>query len=1115
MFMHRLRKFGRASLFALSMLLVGGSLNSCKDWLDDYKYDDEEPDWLGASIYDFLKEGSAGHTYSNFVELIDSLGEKETLAHTGSNTLFVADDSAFARFFDENPWGVKSVAEMTPAQRKVILYNSMLNNALLLDMMSSTGAGAEDEGSCLRRLTSFSVIDTVPLVDGNFVAGHASWPTYNRYWDVLRGTERSEKIRLAMDGTEPMMVHFLEEYLKNNAIKASDIEFLFKKDGVVTSSYKMGDALVFNRKMVESGVDAGEFSDDKMTITCKNGYIYRLDGVLLPPTNMAGELRQREDTRIFSHLLDRFCIPVYDATLSTDFKKRYGVNDSIFRLRYFSKDNFTSYDLLTASNSNPLPDELLNYDPGWNGFKNSLAKEEDMAAMFVPKDEVLYDYFASPDGGGKFLLDHFAPNVKVAENYSEKDVDALLQALDSVPQVNVAPFLNNLMKSTFVGTVASKFDKVTNDANDDMKLREEHVDECVVANNGVIYILNSVFGPAAYSAVSAPTLVYENMAIMRNIIKQLRYDYYLLAMDAEYSFIIPDDKHFVYYDPVTFALGGRPEMYKFHYDKNRPKGNGAVELWAEKFYVDAETLEKDTTVLPNVGPYSLTGTNFGNAFMKNRMMDIMEYLIIVHEEGESFSASKQYYSTKGYGTIKVDASDASNIKIYGGEQLETGTVVLVGGSQKMENGITYNTIPGAEDIDSIRLYSAIPTPPRTSVYNNMKKFAEEETGLYYEFFKLCNPSDLETKMTTMFKSTVPDGATSSIKNDSLKLYSIFYSEKDHSTSYSVPFFNTYHYTVYVPSNESIKEMYARGLPTWEKVDSLAQKQPLKAASAMRLINKFVRHHFQDNSVYHDKSEFTMPSPEGAPYKEATFATSIIDDETGRFYETVVKSAAGNATIIVKDQLTDKNDENSWARVVNTPGEENVTWNVMCRDIVYEVTSQKPSGIATSSFSVIQPLDRPLLNRGMFGYDDRFRRFASTGGMVDILTVAGGKAGNAGKGDDCYLIARAGKQEIQVNDSVSVEAETAYLMTPIAEDHAEWDAAMTREVLVLADKAPVLITADGYLLEEVAGKDNEAGYIRFKTEKGADGVEYRIKVDNNGKEIGRTAVGTSSSKSAAL
>lgn len=60
MFKHRLSKFGKASLFAMFMLLVGGSFQSCED---DYDLPREEPKWLGASIYDFLKTGSAGHSY--------------------------------------------------------------------------------------------------------------------------------------------------------------------------------------------------------------------------------------------------------------------------------------------------------------------------------------------------------------------------------------------------------------------------------------------------------------------------------------------------------------------------------------------------------------------------------------------------------------------------------------------------------------------------------------------------------------------------------------------------------------------------------------------------------------------------------------------------------------------------------------------------------------------------------------------------------------------------------------------------------------------------------------------------------------------------------------------
>ena len=60
-----------------------------------------------------------------------------------------------------------------------------------------------------------------------------------------------------------------------------------------------------------------------------------------------------------------------------------------------------------------------------------------------------------------------------------------------------------------------------------MGLKEDDVDECVIANNGGIYILNNVFGPADYRAVLGPTKVFDNMLMVRYTIDQLRYDYYL------------------------------------------------------------------------------------------------------------------------------------------------------------------------------------------------------------------------------------------------------------------------------------------------------------------------------------------------------------------------------------------------------------------------------------------------------------------------------------------------------------------------------------------------------------------------------------------------------------
>ena len=1094
MFKHRLSKFGKASLFAMFMLLVGGSFQSCED---DYDLPREEPKWLGASIYDFLKTGSAGHSYSNFVELIDSLGEKETLAHTGSKTLFVADDAAFERFFEDNPWGVKSISEMTKTQMKYLFYSSMLDNALLLDMLSSKGPTENDEGQVVRRTTSFSVIDSIPLVSAS------EMPVFNKYWDALRGVERDANLRIAKDGTAPMMVHFLSDYLKQQSIKASDIEFLFKKNGVQTKTFTDNEALIFDKKLVASGIATDGFSDDTMTITCKNGYIYRLDDVLLPPSNMAEELRNREDTKVFSRLLDRFCIPVYDATLTANYQAYHKTNDSIFRLRYFCSEQFTSYNLLTASGSNPKAEELLTYDPGWNAYATAIGAEGDMAALLVPKDEAFYDYFTT--GTGAFLVEQFAPSVEIS------DMETLIQALDSIPEINVASLLNNLMQRSFKDCVPSKFDKVKDDANDEMGLTEKDVDECVIANNGVIYILNNVFGPADYRAVHAPSLVFDNMLMVRHCVTQLRYDYYLKAMDAEYSFIIPDDKYFVYHDPITVNTA-TPTVFAFHYNKERPKGNGKVdELWASKYKFNPATYEiTDTLTDMTPVPVADKGGGFGGGFMKNRMTDLMEYLIIVHDEGDGIVRAdgtlnpKKYYQTKGYGTMKVDTSDPNSVKFYGGEQIENGTAITIGTQHQQENGYAFCTVPyDVESLSPARKASAIPTPPTKSVYTNLLNNSEEETDIYHEFFSLCMPDSLEATLKIMF----PKASDRVIKNDSLRLYSIFYSSTDGTLVNVVPFFNTYHYTVYVPSNEAIQGVVADGLPTWEIIANESNVNPEKAASQMRLLNNFLRYHFQDNSVYVDNVPFSIPSPEGGKYTEANFATAVINTATGRFYETTVKNADDNSTVVVVDQL------GNTAKILKS-GEEGKTWNVMSRDIEYTVTgsAKTPSTIATSSYSVIQPIDRALLNEGLFGYDGRFRRYAASGELVDVMPVAGIEGSvTLEDGTKPFLVANAGEYEMEALDGTTKMMRVAYLMSPIDESDEAWSST-TREQLVLNGEEKVLVNEEGMLVQIVKGDDgNTAEYV---TETAEDGNNYMIKVNNNGDVVEKILVETEDSTESA-
>ena len=1112
MFERHLGKFCRILLLAVSMLFVGGSLQSCKDWLDDYKYDNEEPDWLGESIYAFLKKGTANCSYKNCIELIDSLGEKETLAHTGSKTLFVADDNAFNRFFANNPWGVTSVKEMTKAQMRVLLYGSMLDNAMLIDMMSSTGSNTTDEGQCVRRTTSLDVLDTVPLVNGGSFEHHPGWPKYNQYWDIVRGNERNENLLLAMDGADPMIIHFIGDYLRRNAISNEDITFLYQKDGVVAKQYKDDDVMIFGNKILNSDISFGEFSDDTLTIACKNGYIYRMDSVLLPPTNMAGELRAREDLRIFSHLIDRFCFPVFDEDLTTGYRTRYNnTTDSVFRLRYFS-NSFTGH---ASLNDVTLQEsELLNYDPGMNQYSSNLGLRSDMAAMFVPKDSVLYDYFVSSAGGGKFLLERFAPLKIVPETYSKENVDILLEALDSVPQLNIAPFLNNLMKPSFVNAVASKFDKLTNDANDDMGLRKSDVVESIIANNGVIYLLNKVFAPAAYTVVTAPTLVSENMTIMRNIIKQLRYDYYLLAKDARYSLIVPDDNDFRYYDPVTFEEPNTPKLYEFHYDNKRPKGKQNVEFWAQIYDISSLDLSlkvdtSNTVIKSEGGPYNVTGTNFGNnQFLINRMTDLLDYLIIVHDNSSDkpfVHDGQKYYLTKGYGTIKIDSSNPDSIKFYGGEQLETNTFILASKVEGLQNGNTYTTVPTSEN-SATHLYSSMPTPPRKNVYTNMKANAGSG-GLFEEFYKMCSPAEISLRefYTGIVANNEKDlSATEKAKavEDSTRLYSVFYTTQGEDISTKmingVPFFNTFHYTAYIPSNDAIKALYDEGFPTWTNVkEQFAKKSTYgRATSLVRYINNFIRNHFHYNSVFYDLSA-----------KEATsYETTLLDPATGRFYETVVKSDAGNSTLLVKDALLAAKEkagesitDDDWAKVVNTPGKENVTWNIMCRDIVYTLSGAKPNSIETSSFSVLHPIDRILKSPSMYGYDGKFVRFATTGQKVDTMYVAGGQKGLAGMGDDIYLVAECGKTTITLPDGTvekndrnrDKKFDIGYLMKPLAEAKCS---NIEREELVNSS-SPKLITREGYLI-----KLNTAGDAYVYDTVKSDGKDCKQKVNNEGTVI---------------
>ena len=241
----------RATKVALALLIGASVMQSCKD--DDLILTGQ-PEWLGNSIYERLQEEG---NYKYTLRLIDDLGEKEVLSHTGSRTLFAASDSSYEVWFKKNTWGVRSYDDLKISQKKLLLKNSMINNAYLLELMSNKKADGDaatpEWGRTMRRETSSSYFDSV------YVMPVSEMPQ-TKYWEQFR--QRGHSMPILRDATEAPMIHFLPAYLQYNKITAEDLKVL--TNGRATS---INEAWVNGVKVKNSG-DANYKKID-YDVTCK------------------------------------------------------------------------------------------------------------------------------------------------------------------------------------------------------------------------------------------------------------------------------------------------------------------------------------------------------------------------------------------------------------------------------------------------------------------------------------------------------------------------------------------------------------------------------------------------------------------------------------------------------------------------------------------------------------------------------------------------------------------------------------------------------------------------------------------------------------------------------
>lgn len=910
-------------IFGFSLVCAGLLPTAC---IDKHEEVDEEsrPEWLGGSIYEELSTRQSGKlegTFNTYLRLVDDLGYGEVLGRTGSKTVFPANDEAFDRFFASGQWpGVSKYEDLSTAQKKLLLYTSMLDNAMLVNMMSNVaGDGGVIRGQAMKHTTSVSVIDTVT---------HSLKPSQlyvnNPYFK--RFDQKSDGIYFVADATEPPMIHFTREFMLNHSLTTSgaqsDFSILMGQD----YDEKEQPGYVFRNKIIHKDV------------TCQNGYIHHMEDVLVPPGNMAEVIRTSGESSLWSRMLDRFSAPYEDqATLNNynDYAVSAGLPtlDAIYQKRYMSSRSQNG-ELLKDPNGTDAP-YALPFDPGWNNYNNGTNENplKDIAAMFVPTDEALRQYFL-PGGEGEFLINQFkradAPN----------DLAHLKENIDSIPLLNVQQLISNLMQRSFVGTVPSKFGHVMDEASDPMGLSLDVINRTAdgkfdvkIANNGVIYMLNKMFAPPSLIAVSAPTTLNDNMRVMNEAVRDgksgtslslgLNYYAYLLAMSANYAFFIPTDDAFqqFYVDPASLLEGEQPRALKFEYTARSP-------------YITCTSWKYDTatgTVGEQIG--TLSPGQF-----RSQLTDILNYHTIVLGDGEWLGSNgNRYYKTKHGGAVRI-AMTADSLRrgdaVMGGAQIEgKAAPAAITYVYNQRNGVSYA-------IDHII------QAPQQSVFSTL------QAPQFKEFLALCSDYDMDDIMAFASDKLVAENAVTGKKR--MDAYHPFVANG--GLTDNVNYFNTYNYTVYAPDNTAMEEAYRRGLPRWSDVKVLydtyndrleeeratgtisqeVQNARNKALAMVEEINAFIRFHFQDNSVFADQV-----------VDAGTYPTAC-SDTLGIREKIVVSGGAGKMQIKDKRGITIDIDATSTST--------NKTVNQMTRDYVIDKSNR---AISTSSFAVVHQISRPL------------------------------------------------------------------------------------------------------------------------------------------------------------
>lgn len=562
----------------------------------------------------------------------------------------------------------------------------------------------------------------------------------------------------------------------------------------------------------------------------------------------------------------------------------------------------TQYNYLYDTNVDTVFQKRFFSEKSQNGEALIITPIRTAARALLKYDPEWNAYYAGRDEGtGDITMQRdmavmMVPSDKAMDEYWNNGAGRVLKdyygTWDKVPDDVIVKLINNNMLASFVASVPSKFVGILNDANDPMGVEESAIDSVWLGCNGAVYMTNRVYSPTAYVSVSFPALINQTMKVIDWGIQKNQYNVYLNSLNTYYSFFIPTNGALLeYIDPVSYGKT-QTQLYRFYYDETKTMDE---RVWASVWNYDTAT----GTVGDSIGRI-VNGRRDGP--ICTRLKDILETHIVIGnvEDGN------RYYRTKGGSEIRVNnvAAGYNGMTVEGSYQVNEGQPIPV--------SFIYDQTDGGNGKSYILDGQPI-MGTRLTVRDQLASHEE-----FSKFLELMDGSGL---------------------------FEVLHDKKYACGGINMSLFNTYHYTVYVPTNESIQALQDEGkLPTWEQVEQWeeAGNTAAKTSDSLAIVN-FLKYHIQDNALFI-----------GAAKESGDYETAQVNPKTGRFFR--LNAELTDDGIIIKDEV-DKTAGTSHRVLTTNPA----LYNLQAREYQYNNTdASKADNLITSSSAVIHLIDRPLM-----------------------------------------------------------------------------------------------------------------------------------------------------------